>query len=265
MLRFAFPLTVALGVAAAWQPQPALIKPRFSAVRASGEESSEGKVIDFDMKPPEGEELDKLMYVLGINLAKQLPADLKQLLSPAELETCLTGVTDMMLDRAEDPAGQLQTYGDRLNVLLQERAAVLVEKAKEAGLKVLQEAAEVDGAETTTNGVVIQHESKGVGMYPTSSSTVEVHYKGQLVDGTVFDSSYARGEPVKFPLNGVIEGWKEALQQMQEGGKARLVIPSELGYGASGAPQAGIPGGAVLIFEVELIKVLSGGVGGLVL
>ncbi len=83
--------------------------------------------------------------------------------------------------------------------------------------------------------------------------------------GSVFDSSVKRGEPATFALKQVIKGWQEGLQEMQEGSKARIVIPSELGYGAQGQPQGGIPGGSVLIFEVELIKVLSGGVGGLIL
>jgi len=81
----------------------------------------------------------------------------------------------------------------------------------------------------------------------------------------VFDSSVARGKPAQFPLKQVIEGWQESIVKMQEGSKARLVVPSNLGYGPEGQPQAGIPGNAILIFEVELLKVLSGGVGGLVL
>ena len=85
------------------------------------------------------------------------------------------------------------------------------------------------------------------------------------MDGSVFDSSIQRGTPATFALNQVIKGWQEGLQEMQEGGKAQLLIPSDLGYGPQGQPQAGIPGGALLIFEVELKKVKSAGVGGLVL
>lgn len=89
---------------------------------------------------------------------------------------------------------------------------------------------------------------------PAASDTVLAHYKGWLDDGTIFDSSYDRGEPTSFPLNGVIRGWTEGLQLIGEGGEIELVIPSELGYGARGAPGA-IPPNATLHFKVELIEV----------
>jgi FKBP-type peptidyl-prolyl cis-trans isomerase FklB len=96
---------------------------------------------------------------------------------------------------------------------------------------------------------------KGSGKTPTVNSTVRVHYHGTLVDGTVFDSSIRRGEPIEFPVNGVIRGWTEALQLMQEGDKVKLYIPHELGYGERGA--GGVIGPfSTLIFEVELLAVL---------
>ena len=228
-------------------------------------DSSESNVIEFQQEGPSAEELDKIMYVLGLNMASQLPPDLRQLLTPHELRLAMQGVTDMMLGEAEDPMKQLQEYGDKVNIVVKERAEALMELAAAAGQKVLEDAAKDEGAKTTEGGVVVVPIEKGVGQYPTAASSVQVHYTGALTDGTVFDSSVQRGEPATFALKQVIRGWQEGLQEMQEGAKARLVIPSDLGYGPQGQPQAGIPGGAVLVFEVELIKVLSGGVGGLVL
>ena len=95
---------------------------------------------------------------------------------------------------------------------------------------------------------------EGEGAKPKATDTVKVHYAGTLVDGTEFDSSYKRGEPISFPLGGVIKGWTEGLQLMPVGSKYRFFIPSDLGYGDRGAG-ANIPGGAALIFDVELIEI----------
>jgi FKBP-type peptidyl-prolyl cis-trans isomerase FklB len=94
----------------------------------------------------------------------------------------------------------------------------------------------------------------GKGVQPTAESTVKVHYEGTLIDGTVFDSSYERGEPIEFPLNGVIKGWTEGLQLMSVGAKYKLYIPYELGYGERGAGQ-NIPPYSTLIFTVELLEI----------
>jgi FKBP-type peptidyl-prolyl cis-trans isomerase len=244
------------------------------------------KVVEFELAGPSAEDASKLVYILGLNLAAQLPKDLKSLLTKDELEIAMKGLTDMMTDRIENPQDMLvvsplkltsssgsydiihrrcQTYGDQLNELLTQRATKLQDELNVAGTKFLENAKAEPGAKTTTGGVVVIPIAKGSGQYPTSASSVKVHYTGMLSDGTVFDSSVTRGEPATFALKQVIKGWQEGLQEMQEGQKCRLVIPADLGYGAQGQPQAGIPGGATLVFEVELIKVLSGGVGGLIL
>jgi FKBP-type peptidyl-prolyl cis-trans isomerase FkpA len=93
----------------------------------------------------------------------------------------------------------------------------------------------------------------GTGPHPKPTDTVKVHYRGTLVDGTEFDSSYKRNEPAQFALNGVIKCWTEGVQRMQVGGKAQLVCPSDLAYGDQGRPS--IPGGAALIFEIELLDI----------
>lgn len=118
----------------------------------------------------------------------------------------------------------------------------------------LQENANMEGVQTTASGLQYKVITEGSGAKPTASSTVTVHYKGTLVDGTQFDSSYDRGEPTTFPLNGVIAGWTEGLQLMPVGSKYMFYIPPELGYGARGISGV-IPPNAVLIFEVELLGI----------
>ena len=236
-----------------------------------------GEVIEFELKPPSEEDTAKIMYVFGLNLANLLPPDIKSLLSKDELEIALKGMADMALERAEDPMEQLSKYGDQVNALLQTRTQDLMERAMEAGREFLKKAAEEEGAEKTAGGAVVLTVEKGVGPYPSAASSVEVHYSGQLIDGTVFDSSRGRPDPVNFPMKQVIPGMQEGLQAMQEGSKARLVIPPELGYGTqgksplgtavmptplrsnatllAGIPDRNIPGGATLIFDIELVKV----------
>ncbi len=110
-----------------------------------------------------------------------------------------------------------------------------------------------EGAKKFDSGLVYKDLTEGKGASPAATSTVKVHYKGTLVDGTEFDSSYKRGTPAEFPLNGVIPCWTEGLQKMKPGGKAQLICPSSIAYGDFGRPS--IPGGATLVFEVELLEV----------
>ena len=107
---------------------------------------------------------------------------------------------------------------------------------------------------TTPSGLAIQHLVEGSGKQPGPTDPVTVHYAGWLLSGKLFDSSYGRGETITFNLNQVISGWTEGLQEMKEGGKAKLVIPPELAYGSRGAPPV-IGPNATLLFQVELVKV----------
>ena len=127
-------------------------------------------------------------------------------------------------------------------------------ETKEAGEKFLQENALREEVKVTESGLQYEVLVQGKGPKPTAEQTVKVHYEGTLIDGTVFDSSYQRGEPIEFPLNGVIKGWTEGLQLMPKGSKYKLYIPYELGYGERGAGQS-IPPYATLIFTVELLDI----------
>ena len=127
-------------------------------------------------------------------------------------------------------------------------------QTKEEGEKFLEENKLRDGVKTTESGLQYEVLTLGKGKKPTAESTVKVHYEGTLIDGTVFDSSYKRGEPIEFPLSGVIQGWTEGLQLMPVGSKYKLYIPYQLGYGDRGAGQS-IPPYSALIFTVELLDI----------
>jgi FKBP-type peptidyl-prolyl cis-trans isomerase FkpA len=118
-----------------------------------------------------------------------------------------------------------------------------------------KKAAAEPGAERTPSGLIYRELTLGNGPMPAASNTVRVHYRGTLVDGTPFDSSYERNEPAEFPLTRVISCWTEGVQKMRVGGKSQLVCPATIAYGAEGRP--GIPGGATLVFEVELLGIVN--------
>lgn len=125
--------------------------------------------------------------------------------------------------------------------------------AKEDGVKFLQDNLKRDGVEATASGLQYEVIEAGSGASPSATDTVEVHYEGTFIDGTVFDSSYKRGDTIEFPLNRVIAGWTEGLQLMKEGATYKLYIPYNLAYGESGTGP--IPGYSTLIFKVELVAV----------
>jgi len=127
-------------------------------------------------------------------------------------------------------------------------------EAKEAGEKFLAENAKREGVKTTASGLQYEVLETTLGQKPKATDSVKVHYEGTLIDGTVFDSSYRRGEPISFPLNGVIKGWTEGLQLMSVGSKYKLFIPYQLAYGERGAGGS-IPPYAALIFTVELLGI----------
>ncbi|GKY91040.1 hypothetical protein MPSEU_000076800 [Mayamaea pseudoterrestris] len=197
-------------------------------------------------------------YALGMNLAMQVggQSQLKTLLEDDELDLVLEAFCDTIRgSNVVDARTVLERYGQDLNKILGSRTDNIVDRVKKDGEEYIEGfLAANDDAIKTASGMVYCEMTKGEGKQPSLGSTVEVHYHGTLTDGTVFDSSVDRGQTLSFPLGGVIKGWQEGLQMMREGGKATLVIPSDLAYGDAGSGEV-IPPGATLKFEVELFSV----------
>ena len=196
-------------------------------------------------------EEQKIMYALGLAISNSL-ANFR--LSETELELVKAGIADGVLGKERKV--DLQTYGPKLQELQKTRLAAAAEGEKKAGQAVLVKAAAEKGAVKTASGMIVVPIKPGTGPAPKASDKVKVHYHGTLADGTVFDSSVQRGEPVTFPLNGVIRCWTEGVPLMKVGGKSRLICPSDLAYGDGGRPPL-IKPGATLVFEVELIEIVK--------
>jgi FKBP-type peptidyl-prolyl cis-trans isomerase FkpA len=192
---------------------------------------------------------DKALYVLGYSLGKDFQ------LTPAEMEVIKKGMQDG--SKGTKAAVDQQEYGAKIQELARKRANVVADKSKKEGAAYAEKAAKEKGAQKTASGLVLIPIREGKGASPSATDTVKVHYRGTLLDGTEFDSSYKRNEPIDFPLNRVIPCWTEGVQKMKEGGKAKLVCPSDIAYGDRGSPP-NIPGGSTLVFEVELLEVTKG-------
>jgi FKBP-type peptidyl-prolyl cis-trans isomerase FkpA len=190
---------------------------------------------------------DKTIYALGLSIYRSLS---QFDLSPNELELVKRALTDAA---AGKPAEDLNTWGPKIQSLARTRAARVEEREKAESKAYLAKAATEPGAVKTASGLVYRELRPGSGPSPKATDTVKVNYRGRLINGTEFDSSYARNQPAQFALSGVIRCWTEGVQMMKVGGKAVLVCPSELAYGDRGRPS--IPGGAALIFEVELLEI----------
>jgi FKBP-type peptidyl-prolyl cis-trans isomerase FkpA len=191
---------------------------------------------------------DKTLYALGLAIGNNV----KEFnLSPTELALVTSGLTDAV--QGKQPKVNFQEYAPKLQALAQERAASAATAEKQASGAYLEKMSKETGAVRSPSGVIYIPVTVGTGPSPTADKTVRVHYHGTLRDGTVFDSSVQRGEPISFPLGGVIPCWTEGVQKMKVGGKAKLVCPSETAYGDQGTGP--IPGGAVLLFEVELLGI----------
>jgi FKBP-type peptidyl-prolyl cis-trans isomerase FklB len=199
----------------------------------------------------------KLSYAIGMSIGGDLLRQNVEL-DLGQLSAGLAAVynkTDTLL--TEDEMVQvLVAFQKDIQQKQQAKAAADAEVNKVAGKAFLAENAKKTGVKTTASGLQYEVLVEGDGAIPTADDQVSVNYRGSLVDGTEFDSSFKRGQPATFRVGGVIAGWTEALQLMKEGSKLNLVIPPELAYGDRGAPPV-IGPGSTLVFEVELLKVVK--------
>jgi FKBP-type peptidyl-prolyl cis-trans isomerase FkpA len=230
-LLFLIPAVLLAQTPPAAAPRPAAPKPQTTAASKTMTED------------------EKAIYALGLSIYRSLG---QFDLTPSELEIVKQALTDAA---ANKPAVDIQVYGPKLDALGRERAGKVTEREKARSAAYLTKAASQPGTEKTDSGLVYHEDRAGNGASPKATDTVKVNYRGTLVDGTEFDSSYKRNQPAEFPLNGVIRCWTEGVQKMKVGGKATLVCPSDLAYGDQGRPS--IPGGAALVFEVELLDVTA--------
>lgn len=193
----------------------------------------------------------KLSYIFGIQVGQSMLAESIELDMPA----FTAGVADMLAGQQPrlDQATAERIVGEYQQQQAQKMAEMLNEKQAQAKTFMTENGAR-DGVVTTPSGLQYEVLQAGDGATPGPEDRVIAHYHGTLIDGTVFDSSYDRGEPATFPVNGVIQGWQEALQMMQEGAKWRVVIPGNLAYGPRGAGQL-IGPNETLVFDIELIAI----------
>ena len=200
---------------------------------------------------------DKLSYALGMNLGTNLhkeTVDVDPAIVLRGLKDALaSGKTLLTEDEARTALTQLQT---EVRSKQQEKMKVAGEMNKKEGVEFLAANKSKEGVVILPSGLQYKILTEGTGPKPAASDTVVCNYRGTLISGTEFDSSYKRGQPASFPVNGVIKGWTEALLLMPVGSKWQLFVPSELGYGDRGAG-ADIGPGATLIFEVELLSIQS--------
>lgn len=197
----------------------------------------------------------KFGYAIGVDLGKSLQpvkddTDLAAL--KAGLDDAFAGNAPKMDDAAREEIKN--TVAKKMQERQAKEREEQATKNKDEGAKFLEENGKRDGVKTTKSGLQYEVLTEGKGAHPKATDTVTVHYKGTLINGEEFDSSYSRGQPVSFPLNNVIPGWTEGVQLMTPGSKYKFYIPSDLGYGERGAGVK-IGPNQVLVFEVELLSI----------
>ena len=201
--------------------------------------------------------MDKVSYALGLGIGRQLSQMGADSLNIDDFAQAIKDILAGKEPAVSDAEAQtlVKDFFEKQEAKQRAAAAEKFKDTKEKGEKYLAENAKKEGVVTLPSGLQYQVIKEGNGRKPKATDKVKCHYEGMLIDGTLFDSSIQRGEPATFPLNGVIAGWTEGLQLMQEGAKFRFFIPYQLGYGEHGAG-ASIPPFAALVFDVELIEVI---------
>lgn len=196
-------------------------------------------------------EIDSMSYAYGVYMASNVEnPDFKEV----EKDVLLQGMKAALLDSNTALFNKEEAY-KILDVYFKKKQEAKSKELSEEGIKWLQENGKKEGVTTTASGLEYEVLLEGTGAKPTAADRVRVHYTGTLLDGKVFDSSVQRGEPIVFPLSGVIKGWTEGIQLMSVGSKYKFYIPYNLAYGERGEPRAGIKPYATLIFEVELLEI----------
>jgi FKBP-type peptidyl-prolyl cis-trans isomerase FkpA len=192
----------------------------------------------------------KTIYTLGYMLGQNIKVfNFK----PEELTLVQKGLADSVAGTKSEV--DLDTYRQKVNQMAQTRMTATAELEKKKGDEYAEKAAKEPGATKTATGIVIRTLTPGTGASPAADDTVKVNYEGRLIDGTVFDASAKHGgQPAEFPLNHVVPCWTEAVQKMKVGEKAQVVCPASVAYGDRGQPPT-IPGGATLVFDIELVGI----------
>jgi FKBP-type peptidyl-prolyl cis-trans isomerase FklB len=191
-------------------------------------------------------------YCIGLNIAENLKS---QNLGNLDVDNFLDGMKALLDNKT--PKFTNQEVGAILQTYFEKKSELEFTEFKDQGEAFLKQNASKNGIYVTPSGLQYEIISQGAGDKPGSHAMVSVHYHGTLIDGTVFDSSYERGNPAQFGLNQVIAGWTEGLQLMNAGAKFRFYIPQDLAYGANPHPQSPIKPYMALIFDVELLEILA--------
>ena len=205
---------------------------------------------------------DKVSYVVGYDLGSKIGGDIKKQGLDFNVDAFLRGMKEAISGtKATLPDSEMTSamMAFQQQMMEKQQAAVKVtgDKKQKEGEEFLAANAKKDSVKVLASGLQYKILREGTGAMPTVNDTVTTHYRGSLIDGKVFDESYSRGEPISFPVTGVIRGWTEALQLMKVGSKWELVIPASLAYGERGAGQM-IGPNETLVFQIELIAVKSG-------